>query len=121
MNQILRSNKNIFFANEVSYVSAATNNKIIFVSYIKNNKIFYFELDSNYANTNHSLLEKLSAQFESCYTYFNKFNNRFIIVAKNVSGSNFMFESVNENLSNNMSLSANFELNITTYGDQNEI
>ena len=115
------SKNNLFLQNNVSYVSAVSNTEIILITYIKNNKIFYFEIDSSYAISDHNALERMSTMFETCYAYFNEYNQHFIVVAKNVYGANFLFESENAKLFNQMSLTANYTFTISTNGVQNEI
>lgn len=104
-----------FIDDNVTHVSATSNEDFILVSYIKNKssiileirilKQFWTKIHVNLLNN--SLISSLS--------YYNNYNEKFYIVLTDKNFSNYLIESFDESSSHGENVSANYSITVLTY------
>lgn len=103
-------------SDNVEWVSAASDENKIIVCYIKNNSCFMVEI----RNLPDIYIEKRInfsvCSLKKCIIYFNKFRNKFCLILSDKTNSNYLIESEEEDYSHGENISAEYYINLSTYG-----
>ena len=104
----------IYIESNVSKVSCAvSNNGNILVCYIKNNTCFCFEIYDKQISYHKRLFSNISAT--DCLCYYNKFRDKFCIIATSSNDSNYFVEEIDDNFSQIDNINASYSVSIELY------
>ncbi len=117
--QFFNKNSEILCKN-VDFVSAVAFNDKILVAYISNYQCYTFELYNNIKSQPNIVL-CVNKKLKQTHLHYNKFTNKVYLILTDILNQNFLLESVSDIFSTSEQLKCSYQININTYGGDNEI